>query len=312
MTAPEQAEAPDSKRSPLAAAVMRAVSGFSGDVGVCAIHASSGRRILFHADRMFPAASTVKLFVLVALYQASAQGKLDLERRMEVTNRDRCKGSGVLAHLDDGLRPTLRDLATLMMMVSDNTAANLLIDVIGVERIRDIIEKAGLEHTRFEGPIDFTVFARDQSAMGSSTPLDMARFMMRLYKNELLPAEETARVINVLRIQKYIEPMRRMLPVDPYARELGEPEPVWVASKTGSLDGVRVEVGLVHADGHKGKRHKSGRATKSVASRLGPWGNAWALSVMTNRGSERRVSSENEAVRIIAQVSRAVFDAWSV
>jgi hypothetical protein len=138
----------------------------------------------------------------------------------------------------------------------------------------------------------------------------MARFMLRLYKNELLPAAETARVINVLRIQKYIEPMRRMLPVDPYARELGDPEPVWVASKTGSLDGVRVEVGLVHAEGQKERRQPSGRRTKAMAA--GPWGNAWALSVMTNQGPERRVSSESEAVRIIAQVSRAVFDAWSV
>lgn len=309
MSATGEVEALDPKRSPMAAAVMRAVSGFSGEVGVCAIHASTNRRILFHADRMFPAASTVKLFVLVALYQASAQGKVDLERRMEVTNRDRCKGSGVLAHLDDGIRPTLRDLATLMMMVSDNTAANLLIDVLGVERIRGIIEKAGLKHTRFEGPIDFTVLARDKSAMGTSTPLDMARFMLRLYKNELLPAEETARVINVLRIQKYIEPMRRMLPVDPYARELGDPEPVWVASKTGSLDGVRVEVGLVHAEGYKARRQPSGRRAKPGG---GPWGNAWSLSVMTNQGPERRVSSESEAVRIIAQVSRAVFDAWSV
>lgn len=312
MSAPEQAEPPDSKRSPMAAAVMRAVSGFSGEVGVCALHASTNRRILFHADRLFPAASTVKLFVLVALYQASAQGKLDLERRMEVTNRDRCKGSGVLAHLDEGIRPTLRDLATLMMMVSDNTAANLLIDVLGPERIHGIIKKAELKHTRFEGPIDFTVLARDKSAMGSTTPLDMARFMLRLYKNELLPAEETARVINVLRIQKYIEPMRRLLPVDPYARELGAPEPVWVASKTGSLEGVRVEVGLVHADGQRTRRQQSGRLTKSSGDRRGPWGNAWALVVMTNQGPERRVWSENEAVRIIAQVSRAVFDAWSV
>ncbi len=92
----------------------------------------------------------------------------------------------------------------------------------------------------------------------------------------------------MLRIQKYIEPLRRELPADPYAREFGEPEPVWVASKTGSLSGIRVDAGLVHT----------------------PRGE-WAIAVMTKNGTDRRVTSDSEGVRLIARVSRVVFDAWS-
>jgi hypothetical protein len=92
----------------------------------------------------------------------------------------------------------------------------------------------------------------------------------------------------VLRIQKYIEPLRRLLPANPYAREFGEDEPVWVASKTGSLMGVRVECGLVHTPERE-----------------------WAIAVMTRDGTDGRVTSDNEGTLLIARASRLVFDAWS-
>ena len=280
---------PSSKTS-LEASILGIVAEFSGEVGVCALHARSGESLLVNAERSFPAASVVKLFVLVALYQASVDGSVELEDRLQVTGQDHCLGSGVLAHLSDPVSLTLRDLATLMMMVSDNTAANLLIDRLGASRVRRTIERAGLERTRFGGPIDFSALRNDKAALGESSPLDMARFMMKLYRGELLPPELTARAMDTLRVQKYVEPMRRLLPVDPYAKEFGEDQAVSVASKTGSLDGVRVEVGFVET-----------RAP----------GGAWALSVMTARGADTRVTSDNEAVLLIARVSRAVFDAWS-
>jgi hypothetical protein len=91
--------------------------------------------------------------------------------------------------------------------------------------------------------------------------------------------------------------------VDPYAREFGEPQLVWVASKTGSLDGVRAEVGLVH----------SGKAPRVEVTRaaLVPASSVWALSVMTRDVADDRVTSDNDAVLLIAKLSRAIFDAWS-
>ncbi len=287
----------------LGAELARLVGDFAGQVGVCALHATSGERILIDAARRFPTASTMKVFVLVALYQAFDEGAVDLETRVQVVREDYCKGSGVLAHMSGPVGLTLRDLATLMMMVSDNVAANRLIALLGEQRIRRTIAAAGLESTQFAGVIDFAAAARDKFALGTSSPHDMAHFMLELHRGALLTTVSTAQVLDVLRIQKYIEPLRRLLPVDPYAREFGHPEPVWVASKTGSLDGVRTEVGLVHSS--------RARRVDATHAAVGHAPSVWALSVMTRDVADGRVTSDNEAVLLISKLSRAIFDAWS-
>lgn len=259
-------------------------SGFSGTAGVCAIHLGTDERVAVLADETFPTASAIKLFVLCELER---RGERELGERVRLEDADRVLGSGVLAHLGAGLEPTLRDLGVLMMMVSDNTATNLLIDRLGLPAINATIRAAGLERTELQGRIDFAVFARDKSALGVSTPGELASFLVRLRRGELFPPAATERILDVLRLQKYIEPLRRLLPANPYAREFGEPEEVWVASKTGSVSGVRCECGLVHAPGAE-----------------------WAIAVMTKGGEDPRVTSDNEGVRLIAEASRLVFDAW--
>ena len=94
-------------------------------------------------------------------------------------------------------------------------------------------------------------------------------------------------LLDVMRIQKHIEPIRKLLPVDPYAREFGEPEEVWVASKTGGLKGVRCEGGLIHTP----------RAE-------------WALCVMTKGFDDPPWSPDNSGSQFISEVSRAVYDEW--
>ena len=272
----------------LAEDVETLLSRFSGTAGLCAERLGSAERVAIRADEPFPTASAIKPFILLALFHAAQTQSLELGERVPLTAAARTLGSGVLLHLDAGLEPTLGDLATLMMMLSDNLATNLLLDRLGTERVNESIREAGLGHTELRGPIDFSRLARDKSALGVSTPAELGRFFARLAQGELLDASWTARMLDVMRIQKYIEPLRRELPADPYAREFGEPEPVWVASKTGSLSGVRCEAGLVHTPKAR-----------------------WAIAVMTKDGSDRRVTSDNEGVLLIARASRLVYDAWS-
>jgi beta-lactamase class A len=271
----------------LAHALERLLCEFSGIAGVSAEKLANGEHVAFRGDELFPTASAIKPFILLALFSSAQTQKLDLSERVELGAGSRTLGSGVLLHLDAGLRPTLADLATLMMMVSDNHATNLLLERIGTERVNQAIRGAGLVRTELRGPIDFARISADQYAFGVSTPNELAGFFARLARGELLDERHTARMLDVLRIQKYIEPLRRELPADPYAREFGEPEPVWVASKTGSLRGVRVDAGLVHTP----------RAS-------------WSIAVMTKDVEDGRVTSDNEGVRLIARASRLVFDAW--
>ena len=257
---------------------------FSGRAGVCAENLGTHERIEVRANESFPTASAVKVFVLFALHRA----ELDLGERFEMTSEHHVLGSGVLSHLAPGLRPTLADLGVLMMMVSDNSATNRLIERLGVERINAAIAEAGLASTHLYGSIDFSKAGTPEGALGTSTPGDLVRFYATLVAGELLDAERTQRMLDVLRIQKYIEPLRRELPADPYAREFGEDEPVWVASKTGSMSGLRAEAGLVHTPRTR-----------------------WAVAVLTNEGTDRRVTSDNDGVRLISRVSRLIYDAWS-
>jgi beta-lactamase class A len=269
-------------------ALQQLLEAFSGVAGLAAERLDGAERVTLRGDERFPTASAIKIFVLYGLLQSAAAERVDLGERVEVRPEHLVKGSGALLHLDPGLRPTLGDLATLMMMLSDNTATNLLIERLGVTAINDAVRAAGLAATELVGPVDFTRLARDRNALGVSTPNDFARFFARLGRGELLPAASTERMLDVLRIQKYIEPLRRELPADPYAREFGEPEPVWVASKTGSLAGVRIDAGLV------------------VTPKAG-----WSIAVMTKNGADARVTSDNEGVLLIAHASRIVYDAWS-
>jgi beta-lactamase class A len=274
--------------STLEAELAALAGGFAGTAGVCALNLGTGERVGVSADEPFPTASAIKLFVLYELVRRSAAGELDTRERVRLDDTQRVLGSGVLGHLGAGLEPTLDDLGVLMMMVSDNTAANLLIDRLGVEPINAAIRAAGLSKTELRGRIDFEALAADKSALGMATPGELAVFFARLRRGELLGSDATERYLDVLRIQKYIEPLRRLLPADPYAREFGEPDSVWVASKTGSLSGVRCEGGLVH--------------TPSAE---------WAIAVMTQNGQDLRVTSDNDGVRLIAEASRAVYDAWA-
>jgi beta-lactamase class A len=257
---------------------------FSGRAGVCAENLATRERIEVRANESFPTASAVKVFVLFALHRS----ELDLDERFEITREHHVLGSGVLSHLAPGLRPTLADLGVLMMMVSDNSATNRLIERLGAERINTAIAEAGLASTHLYGRIDFSKSGTPEGALGASTPGDFVRFYSALIQGKLLDEERTERVLDVLRIQKYIEPLRRELPADPYAREFDEDEPVWVASKTGSMSGLRAEAGIVHTP---------------KAS--------WSIAVMTERGTDARVTADNEGVRLIARASRVIYDAWS-
>lgn len=257
---------------------------FSGRAAVCAENLTTGERVDVRASESFPTASAVKVFVLFTLYRSG----LDLDERVEIQGEHHVLGSGVLSHLSPGIRPTLGDLGTLMMMVSDNTATNRLIARLGVDAINSAISEVGLHATRLFGSIDFSKAGTPEGALGASTPADFVEFYAALASGKLLDSERTERMLDVLRIQKYIEPVRRLLPADPYAREFDEAEPVWVASKTGSMSGLRVEAGLVHTPKAK-----------------------WTIAVMTNEGKDARVTSDNEGVLLVSRVSRAIYDAWS-
>ena len=94
-------------------------------------------------NQIFPSASIIKIPVLAALFKAAAEGKVDLNAKTTLKAENRVGGGGVLTELSIKLRPTVLDLATLMIIVSDNAATNELIDLVGMDQVNDLVRKLG-------------------------------------------------------------------------------------------------------------------------------------------------------------------------
>ena len=266
------------------AAVMAATDG---RVGVCAQTLDQGESLAINADEVYPTASSVKMYVLFALLTKAEAGELSLGDRLEFDSQSARPGSGVLYHLDPGLQPTLKDLATLMMMISDNSALLILAGHLGLGAINAEIGRIGLERTRLGDWSSFDTNYADSPSFGTGTPREFVDFLRRMHLGELLGADSTALFWDILRIQKYIEPLRKHLPTSPWSREFGFPEPVWVASKSGLLDDCASESGLVRV-------HDGG----------------WIISIMS---SDMPQIEGNPGIgeNLISNISKRIYDAWA-
>nr|WP_272918015.1 serine hydrolase [Actinomadura rayongensis] len=201
-----------------------------GVLGVV-VQGASGERASVNADRTFTAASLIKLPVLLALLDGVEAGRWSLDDRLPV--RDRVGGAGILRDLADVADLSVRDLVSLMIVISDNTAANLLIDRIGQHTVADWCARHGLHATVLARRM-MDAEARERGEENRTSPADMATLLDGLVRGTLLGPAATAFALDVLARQQ----VRDRLP-----RDL--PDNVRIAHKTGELDGIRHDVGVI-------------------------------------------------------------------
>lgn len=258
-----------------------AVAGtFSGKLGVSAINLSSGERLDFNAADSFPPASTVKLPVLYEIWRGAAAGEWDLEQKLTLRSSHKVAGSGVLLDLSDGLRLSVRDTAVLMIVVSDNTATNMLLDLCGVDAVNRSVAALGIAGVRINRKIGVDL----DRPLGEATPAGMADLMHRIATGSLVSPEACSDLLEILERQKHKEFTNRYIPETD--AEEGEPA-VRIASKSGWVRGVRNDVALIHAP----------RAS-------------YILSMFSKDCRDRRYYHDNEGALTLARVSRAVYQAW--
>lgn len=186
------------------------------------------------ADEVFPAASVIKIPLVMTLYADAAEGRLSLDERCAVGAR--VDGSGVLRHLPGLADLTLRDLAMLTVIVSDNTATNRLIERVGLDRVAERLRDWGCTGTRL-GRAMFDVEAAQRGADNVMVPREMAGLLLRLLRGDCAGRATSDAVLAVLERTQDDALLRRYLPAG--AR---------VAHKTGSLDAVRNDAGIVFAE----------------------------------------------------------------
>jgi beta-lactamase class A len=201
-----------------------------GRAGVLVSDADGSVRFARNADEPFPAASVIKLPLVMALFAEAARGSLDLEERIGVG--ERVGGSGVLAHLH--LRDlTLRDHAVLTLIASDNTAANRVIERVGIDRVNGYLDGWGCPRSRLRRRM-FDDDARARGIENEMTPRESAHLLAMLLRGELVDRATSDAVLEIMRAAAYDGHARRYLPSG-----------VWTANKTGQLEGVRNDVAIV-------------------------------------------------------------------
>lgn len=202
-----------------------------------------GRTVEIGADEAFETASTIKAYILAALYLQAGRGRASLDQTITYRPEHFVDGSGMLRALGVGAALKVRDAATMMIICSDNIATNMVIDYLGLDAINQCIRELGFAHTVLHNSLHFDRYDK----LGTTTPRDYAALFARLARGTLVSPEASAEMLSIFRSQHY----NAMLTADfpPYyldCEETGDPELIWVASKSGSMDACRNDGGIVH------------------------------------------------------------------
>src|SRR5579872_1889316 len=186
----------------------------------------------YNINAVMPAASTIKIPIMVEVFKQMAAGTFDLNRRVELLTNDRDWGSGDICDSPVGSTYPVSTLLTQMITVSDNTAANMLIRLVGRRNINATMADLGLHHTHLADYIRTAEWSVRTSLR--TTPSDMVHLLSDMAKNQLIDEWSSKQMISILEHQE----INTLLP---------EPLPdIPIAHKTGSFDDTLNDVGIVY------------------------------------------------------------------
>ena len=266
--------------------IEREFAEFAGTGGVAAKHLGPGEEIRVNADALTATASTIKVPILIELFRQMEAGEVRLDDRLAVTEATRARGSGVLREISPDIELTVRDHATLMIVVSDNTSTNVLIDVVGLERVNRTMEEFGFRQTRLRQRLDFPKIGPDARNFAVTTPAELAAIMEALGTGTILSESSREAILEIMRRQHFLNLVPRYLPYNPYAEEMGQPDNgLRIANKTGGWTGMRADMALVEWPGTR-----------------------YVVGIIVEGDPDTRFWAENAGDRLIGRVSRLVFD----
>lgn len=206
-----------------------------GVMGFSILGLESDERFERNAREVFPTASTIKLAILYELFRQADEGRVNLDETKTLDRRHAVGGSGILHELTTPAL-SIRDYATLMILLSDNTATNVVIDLVGMDQVTSRMTALGLRNTRLRRRmIDLEAARRGDENV--STPAELALLLQILHRGDGLSKASRDSLLEILRRSKS-SPMRSAIP----AR-------VVVANKPGGLEAVAVDAGIVYVEG---------------------------------------------------------------
>ena len=258
------------------------LKSYDGTMGLY-IDDLKGNVITRFPDEKFETASTIKVYILAALFDAIQQGKASLKDMLTCEKRFWIDGSGILGSLEVGTTLSVKNVATLMIIVSDNIATNMLIDYLGIDNINACIQKLGCKDTVLHNVLDFAKYHQ----LGTTTPRDYASMFVRIQNRTLISPEASEQMWQILSQQHYNSMIVKSLPqfyVDPdnYDEQL-----FWFASKSGSMNACRNDGGIITT----------------------PYG-SYVIVMLNKDFSDKQYYPDHPATVFGSRVSRLIFDQY--
>jgi beta-lactamase class A len=215
--------------------IARLASHVPGAAALEVLDLSTGYRVGYNARLSMPAASTIKIPVMVEVFRQLSEGRFDLRRKVTLLSRDKDWGSGELCDAAVGSTHTVAELLSKMIDISDNTATNMLIRLVGRSHINATMANLGLEHTRLHNDVRTDGWSI-RSELRSS-PADMVRLLSLMARHQLVDEWSSNEMISILEDDQFNTLLPASLPDD-----------VTIAHKTGSLYDTLNDVGIVYAE----------------------------------------------------------------
>jgi beta-lactamase class A len=263
----------------LEARIAPLVKAHKGKVAVAVKHLKTGETYFLDADTVMPTASLIKLPVMVEAYWQEKEGKVKLDTKLTLKKEDKVGGSGILTqHFSDGATFPLKDAVRLMVVFSDNTATNMVLDQIGLPSMNKRMEELGLKNTKINAKVFRADTRLDQGrakyGLGSTTAREMVELLALIDAGKVVSPEACKEMLGHLKACDDKEKMTRLLPAGTV-----------VAHKTGSVNASKTDAGIMYL--------KSGPV---------------ALCVLTDENTDQRWVADNAAQVLIGKVAKEVYD----
>lgn len=264
--------------SSLSTPILQLIEQAGGEWGVYLEDLHSGETVTHNEHQRFYAASVIKVPIMTAVFAEAYAGKIALEQTITLRREDQVGGAGVLQHMSPGTELTVQDLVTLMIIQSDNTATNMMIDLVGAESIRTAMSKTEMVNSQFYNKL--MVVPAELEGYNELTAADMGAHFRYLATGKVISYDSCLKMMAILKQQQHRDRIPLLLP-DPEGDFIGM-VPKWeFANKTGSVINITHDTGILFTGTH-------------------------AITIcLLNKNLEQKA-----AAQVMGQIGRLVYDAY--
>jgi len=280
---------PDKVTKALQQKLEKMAAAHHGKVALYAVDLLTTQAIALNADEPVQTASTIKLALFLETFHQIKDGKIKLEDRIAFKPEDKVQGSGLLQFMHAPAEWSFEDVLTMMIIESDNTATNLVIDHVGLKPTNERLARMGLTHTYFykkvfkpadgEQPPDQKKFG-----LGKTTPREMAALMSAIVQCDVGDLALCKKMKDILKSQQDRNKIPHYIESDTDTTVA----PSAIAAKSGALDAVRADVAAIFIENQ-----------------------TILISAYTYDNQDKRWIPENEGEQWIAHMAKDIYDAWA-